>query len=37
MLTLEFEFWIVAGGKKKRKNNTTCNSTKGEQVRKVFM
>ena len=37
MLTLEFEFWIVAGEKKKRKNNTTCNSTKGEQVRKVFM
>ena len=25
------------GGKMKRKNNTRCNSIKGEQVRKVVM
>ena len=31
-----FRIWILDchGRKIKRKNNTTCNSTKGEQVRK---
>ena len=34
-----FGIWILdcQGGKMKRKNNTRCNSIKGEQVRKVVM